>query len=257
MSRLKVLLLGGTTEASALAERIAEDERFEGTLSLAGVTLSPKVSPLEVRTGGFGGAEGLAADLQQHEIDALVDATHPFAAVISANAATAAATVSVPCIAVCRPPWEEAPGDCWIRVPDMPSAAAALGPAPRTVFLTIGRKDLAPFRAAPQHRYVVRSVDPPPQGLLPDGAVFIAARGPFALEAEERLLRDHGIETIVTKNSGGEATVAKLTAARRRGLPVVMVNRPPAAGPAVPTVDDAWDWLVARHKETASARRGV
>ena len=257
MSRLKVLLLGGTTEASALAERIAEDERFEGTLSLAGVTLSPKVSPLEVRTGGFGGAEGLAADLQQHEIDALVDATHPFAAVISANAATAAATVSVPCIAVCRTPWEEAPGDCWIRVPDMPSAAAALGPAPRTVFLTIGRKDLAPFRAAPQHRYVVRSVDPPPQGLLPDGAVFIAARGPFALEDEERLLRDHGIETIVTKNSGGEATVAKLTAARRRGLPVVMVNRPPAAGPAVPTVDDAWDWLVARHEETASARRGV
>ncbi len=257
MSRLKVLLLGGTTEASALAERIAEDERFEGTLSLAGVTLSPKVSPLEVRTGGFGGAEGLAADLQQHEIDALVDATHPFAAAMSANAATAAATVSVPCIAVCRPPWEEAPGDCWIRVPDMPSAAAALGPAPRTVFLTIGRKDLAPFRAAPQHRYVVRSVDPPPQGLLPDGAVFIAARGPFALEDEERLLRDHGIETIVTKNSGGEATVAKLTAARRRGLPVVMVNRPPAAGPAVPTVDDAWDWLVARHEETASARRGV
>ncbi len=257
MSRLKVLLLGGTAEASALAERIAEDERFEGTLSLAGVTLSPKVSPLEVRTGGFGGAEGLAADLQQHEIDALVDATHPFAAVISANAATAAATVSVPCIAVCRPPWEEAPGDRWIRVPDMPSAAAALGLAPRTVFLTVGRKDLAPFRRELQHRYIVRSVDPPPTEDLPNGATFVAARGPFALEEEEVLLTKHRIETIVTKNSGGSATAAKLTAARRLGLPVVMVERPPAPGASVPTVDDAWAWLVARHEETASARRGV
>ena len=240
-----------------MAQRIAADGRFDGTLSLAGVTRSPKASPLDVRTGGFGGTEGLAAYLGRHDIDALVDATHPFAAAMSANAATAAAAASVPAIALLRPAWQERPGDRWIRVPDMPSAAAALGPAPCTVFLTIGRKDLAPFRHAPQHRYVVRSVDPPPQGLLPDGAVFIAARGPFALEEEERLLRDHGIETIVTKNSGGAATIAKLTAARRHGLPVVMVNRPPAAGPTVPTVDDAWDWLVARHEETASARRGV
>ncbi len=254
---MKVLLLGGTAEASALAERIAEDGRFEGTMSLAGATRSPMASPLEMRVGGFGGAEGLAAYLRRYDIDALVDATHPFAAAMSANAATAAATAAVPAIALLRPAWRERPGDRWVRVPDMISAAAALGPAPRTVFLTVGRKDLAPFRAAPQHRYIVRSVDPPPQGLLPDGAVFIAARGPFALENEDRLLRDHGIETIVTKNSGGAATVAKLTAARRRGLPVVMVSRPPAAGPAVPTVDDAWDWLVARHEETASARRGV
>ena len=254
---MKVLLLGGTAEASALAERIAEDGRFEGTMSLAGATRSPKASPLEMRVGGFGGAEGLAAHIRQHGVDVLVDATHPFAAAMSANAATAAATASVPAIALLRPAWRERPGDLWIRVPDMPSAAAALGPAPRTVFLTVGRKDLAPFRGAPQHRYIVRSVDPPPQGLLPDGAVFIAERGPFALENEERLLRDHGIETIVTKNSGGAATAAKLTAARRLGLPVVMVERPPAPGASVPTVDDAWDWLVARHKETASARRGV
>ncbi|MDE0705252.1 MAG: cobalt-precorrin-6A reductase [Rhodospirillaceae bacterium] len=257
MSRLKVLLLGGTAEASALAERIAEDARFEGTLSLAGVTRSPRASPLAMRTGGFGGADGLAAWLRQHDIDALIDATHPFAAAMSANAAAAAAAASVPAIALLRPAWQEQPGDRWIRVPDMPSAAAALGIAARTVFLTIGRKDLALFRAAPQHRYIVRSVDPPPPDLLPEGAIFIAARGPFALEDEERLLGEYRIETIVTKNSGGTATAAKLAAARRAGLPVVMVERPPVAGPTVPTVEEAWEWLVALHGEGTSARRGV
>ena len=257
MSRLNVLVLGGTAEASALARRIAADDRFDGTLSLAGVTRSPGASPLDVRAGGFGGADGLAAHLREHDVDALIDATHPFAAVMSANAAAAAAAASVPAIALLRPAWRERPGDRWIRVPDMASAAAALGPTPRTVLLTVGRKDLAPFRDAPQHRYVVRSIDPPPHSLLPEEAVFIAARGPFALDDEERLLGERGIETVVTKNSGGTATAAKLTAARRRGLPVVMIDRPPIAGASVPTADEAWDWLVARHEEAASARRGV
>ena len=257
MSRHKILLLGGTAEASALGRRIAEDDRFDGILSLAGITRLPVPSPLATRTGGFGGADGLAAYLRQHHVDALVDATHPFAAVMSANAAAAAAAASVPAIALLRPPWRERSGDRWIRAPDMASAAAALGEAPRTVFLTVGRKDLAPFRAASHHRYIVRSVDPPPAEDLPAGAAFIAARGPFALEDEERLLREHRIETVVTKNSGGSATAAKLTAARRCGLPVVMVDRPPAAGPAVPTIDEAWAWLAARHGETTPARRGV
>ena len=257
MSRLNVLLLGGTAEASALARRLAEDSRFSGTLSLAGVTRSPKPSPLDTRTGGFGGADGLAAYLRQHDVDALIDATHPFAAAMSANAATAAAAASVPAISLLRPAWRERPGDRWIRVSDMTAAAAALGAAPRTVFLTIGRKDLAPFRDVPQHRYIVRSVDPPPPDLLPEGAVCIAARGPFALEDEERLLRERGIEALVTKNSGGAATAAKLIAARRQSLPVVMVDHPPPAGATVPTVDEAWEWLVARHREGAPARRGV
>lgn len=257
MSRLTILLLGGTAEASALAQRIAEDGRFAGTLSLAGVTRSPKASRLQTRTGGFGGADGLAAWLRQHDVDALIDATHPFAATMSANATAAAAAASVPAIALLRPAWQEQPGDCWVRVPDMASAAAALGTAPRSVFLTVGRKDLAPFRRAPQHSYVVRSVDPPPPDLLPEGAIFIAARGPFALADEERLVREYRIETIVTKNSGGTATAAKLAAARRAGLPVVMIDRPPATGPAVPTVDEAWEWLVALHGEGTSARRGV
>ncbi len=257
VSRLKVLLLGGTAEASALARRIAEDGRFDGALSLAGVTRSPKASPLRTRIGGFGGADGLARYLREHGTGALVDATHPFAAAMSANAAAAAATAGVPCLAVCRPAWTEQAGDRWVRVADMPAAAAALGAAARTVLLTVGRKDLAPFRGMAQHRYIVRSVDPPLPEDLPRNASFIAARGPFAVEEEERLMRTHRIETVVTKNSGGSATAAKITAARQLGLPVVMVERPQATGAPVSTVDEAWDWLVARHAEAAPARRGV
>ena len=249
-------MLGGTTEARELARLIARDDRFEGTLSLAGMTRSPVPSPLDVRTGGFGGADGLAGYLQRNGIDVLVDATHPFASAISANGVAAAAAVGIPCLAVQRPPWEEVPGDRWSRVPDIKSAAGALGEEPRRVFLTIGRKDLAPFRDTPRHSYVVRSVDPPPPDLLPPDATVIVARGPFALADEERLLRDHRIDTVVTKNSGGSATAAKLAAARNLGLPVVMVDRPPPAGAAVPTVEDAWHRLIAHHAGTG-ALRGV
>ena len=256
MSRLKVLLLGGTTEAGALARLIAGDERFEGMLSLAGATRSPKASPLDTRIGGFGGQEGLANYLRQHGTGAVVDATHPFASVISANAAAAAKAAGIPCLAILRPAWEEAAGDRWTRVANIEAAADALGEEPRQVFLTIGRKDLAPFRDTVPHGYVVRSVDPPPPHLLPPNATVIAARGPFALEDEERLLENHRIDVIVTKNSGGSATVAKLAAARNAGIPVVMVDRPPPAGPAVPTVEDAWRWLNACHAGT-DALRGV
>lgn len=256
MSRLKVLLLGGTTEAGALARLIAGDERFEGTLSLAGVTRSPKASPLDTRIGGFGGVEGLANYLRRNGIGAVVDATHPFATVISKNAVVAAKAAGIPCLAILRPAWEDAAGDRWIRVPDIEAAADALGEAPRRAFLTIGRKDLAPFRDTPPHSYVVRSVDPPPPDLLPGNATVIAARGPFALDDEERLLEKHRIDVMVTRNSGGSATVAKLAAARNRGIPVVMVDRPSPSGPAVPTVEDAWRWLTACHAGT-DALRGV
>lgn len=185
----------------------------------------------------------------------MLDATHPFATGISANAAAAASATGIPCLAVRRPAWEAAAGDRWTRVADMAAAANALGAEPHNVFLTIGRKDLAPFRGIP-HRYLVRSVDPPPPEDLPGGATAIAARGPFAVEDEARLLRRYRIDTLVTKNSGGTATVAKLVAARRLGIPVVMVDRPPEAGPAVATIEEAWRWLVARHAETA-ALRGV
>ena len=185
----------------------------------------------------------------------MLDATHPFATGISANAAAAASAAGVPWLAILRPPWRAAAGDRWSRVPDMTAAAQALGAAPRRVFLTVGRKDLAPFLGTP-HAYVVRSVDPPPPQDLPAGAIAIAARGPFAVDDEERLLQRHRIDALVTKNSGGTATAAKLAAARRLAIPIVMVDRPPASGPAVETVDEAWDWLVARHAGTA-ALRGV
>ena len=249
-------MLGGTTEARELARQIAGDDRLEGTLSLAGMTRSPVLSPLDTRTGGFGGADALADYLRRNGIDVLVDATHPFASTISANAVTAAAAAGIPCLAVRRPAWEEVPGDRWIHVPDIGSAADALGEEPRRVFLTIGRKDLAPFRDGSRHRYIVRSVDPPPSDLLPPNATVIAARGPFALADEERLLRDHRIDTIVTKNSGGSATAAKLVAARNLGIPVVMVDRPAPVGSSVPTVEDAWRGLVAYHAGTG-ALRGV
>ena len=249
-------MLGGTTEASALARLIAAHDGLEGMLSLAGATRSPMASPLDTRIGGFGGADGLADYLRRNGTDVVVDATHPFAAVISANALAAATAARIPCLAVLRPAWEEVPGDRWIRVPDVKSAAAALGEAPRRVFLTIGRKDLAPFCDAAPHSYLVRSVDPPPPDLLPRNATVIAARGPFALQDEENLLHRHGIDTIVTKNSGGSATAAKLDAARKKGIPVVMVDRPPPAGPAVPTVGEAWRWLIALHAGTG-ALRGV
>ena len=219
------------------------------------MTRFPAASPLDVRIGGFGGADGLAEYLRACRIDVLVDATHPFATVISANAVAAAVAARVPCLAVLRPAWRETAGDYWIRVPDLAAAAAALGTEPRRVLLTIGRKDLAPFRDTP-HLYVIRSVDPPAPQTLPPGATVIAARGPFAVEDERRLLARHRIERLVTKNSGGTATEAKLTAARARGIPVVMVDRPPSPGPAVATVAEAWRWLEARHAGTA-ARRGV
>ena len=219
------------------------------------MTRSPAPSPLEIRIGGFGGADGLAEYLRANRIDAVLDATHPFATAISANAVAAAFAAGIPCLAVRRPAWHETAGDRWTRVPDIDAAADALGNEPRRVFLTIGRKDLAPFRETP-HFYLIRSVDPPAPEDLPSGATAIAARGPFAAEDEARLLGNHRIDAVVTKNSGGTATVAKLVAARNLGIPVVMVDRPPAPGPAVATVEEAWGWLMARHAGTA-ALRGV
>jgi precorrin-6A/cobalt-precorrin-6A reductase len=257
MSPLKILILGGTTEASALAAQIVGDDRYSAMLSLAGATQSPKPSQLATRVGGFGGRAGLCEYLVREQIDALVDATHPFAALISANAVAAAEEAGVPHIAILRPPWADATGDDWRRVPDMPAAAAALGGDSNRVFLTIGRKDLAPFQAHPQHRYIIRSVDPPPADLLPPNATVISARGPFALDDELALLRDQQIDCLVTKNSGGTAPAAKLEAARALNLPVIMVSRPPPPENTVETPEAVLLWLAAQHQERSPARRGV
>jgi precorrin-6A/cobalt-precorrin-6A reductase len=185
---MRVLILGGTTEASAIARALAGDARFDPVLSLAGRTRSPVPPPIPWRTGGFGGVAGLAAYLRQEAVDAVIDATHPFAAQMKAHAAEACG--SIPHITVLRPPWEAVPDDRWLRVATMTQAAAALGPVARRVFLTVGQGELAPF--GPPHDYLVRTVDPPADA--PAGAVVLTARGPFTAEDDRALMLAHGIE---------------------------------------------------------------
>ncbi|HXV31903.1 MAG TPA: cobalt-precorrin-6A reductase [Sinorhizobium sp.] len=246
--RPRILILGGTTEARQLAERLAADPRYEAAISLAGRTADPRPQPLPARIGGFGGAEGLAAFLKTEAISLVVDATHPFAARISHNAATAAEATGTPLLALRRPAWEAETDDRWTRVASVAEAVAALGDMPRRVFLAIGRQEAFHFEKAPQHSYLVRSVDPvtPPLD-LPDVTTILAC-GPF-LEAEEMgLLRQHRIEMVVAKNSGGTATYGKIAAARKLGLEVVMVERrKPADVPAASDCDEALErihqWL--------------
>ncbi len=240
----RLLILGGTTEGAELARALAGGARVEAVLSLAGVTRAPAASPLPVRVGGFGGAEGLAAFLRDGGFDGLVDATHPYAVGISRNAVVAAGMAGVALLRVARPAWVAGPGDRWVPVASLEAAARCLGAVPRRVFLTVGRKELGAFAdGATRHSYVVRSVDAPEAGVLP-GAVVVVARGPFTMEGELALLRAHGIEVIVTKNSGGAATAAKLEAARVLGVEVVMLERPgEAGGESVADVAGVLGWL--------------
>ena len=237
---LTVLVLGGTTEGSAVARALAGDARFRPVLSLAGRTRAPVLPAVQGRRGGFGGVAGLVAYLRAERVGAVVDATHPFAARMWRNAAAAAAEAGVPLVKLVRPAWQPVGGDRWTMADDMGMAAAALGPVRRRVFLTVGQQELAPFIAAPWHAYLVRSVEVP--AVLPAGARFIEARGPFRVEDEERLLRQEGVQVLVTKNSGGTAVSAKLEAARRLGIEAVMVRRP-FVGAGVPDVSGAMAWL--------------
>ena len=248
---MRVLVLGGTTEASALVARLARETDFAVTLSLAGRTAAPRPEPVPMRVSGFGGVEGLARWIAENGIEAVIDATHPFAARISANAAAACGAGGVPLLAVRRPAWKRLPGDDWSEVRDVAACVAALGPAPRRVFLTIGRQEVSVFAHAPHHAYIVRSIEPVGDALPVPNLVAVSARGPFTLEDEIRFMREAAVEVLVTKNSGGAATYPKIEAARRLGLPVVIVARP--ALPEVPSVPDAagaLNWL-----ETRLARR--
>ncbi|MEV5148731.1 cobalt-precorrin-6A reductase [Streptomyces sp. NPDC052727] len=232
-----VLILGGTTEARRLAADLAARPGMRVTTSLAGRVTRPGALPGEVRTGGFGGPEGLADWLRAHRVDALVDATHPFAESITDHAARAARATGVPAVVLRRPGWRPGPGDRWHDVPSLAGAAGALPGLGRRVFLTTGRLGLAAFAHLTNLRFLVRSVDPPEPPLPPDTSVVLA-RGPFTVTGETDLLRAHRIDVLVTKDSGGEATAAKLTAARELGLPVVVVRRPalPTGVTAVPDV---------------------
>jgi precorrin-6A/cobalt-precorrin-6A reductase len=252
----RILILGGTAEARALATALAGRKDLAVTLSLAGRTADPLKQPVPVRSGGFGGAEGLAAYLRAEGVDFLIDATHPYAAAISANAIEAASMAEVELIALRRAPWRKIPGDIWTEVDTMEDAVKSLGQAPRRVFLALGRKELSPFEAAPQHVYLVRSVDPVDPPLSVPHAIYLTARGPFSEDEDRALLERHHIDVIVAKNSGGEATYGKIAAARALHLPVVMLKRP--ALPEVDSVATVEDALRAiDHAVTFSTARGV
>lgn len=230
MGKHRILILGGTTEARALAERLALRDDIDATISLAGRTADPRPLPLPTRIGGFGGAEGLVDYLAKERVDLLVDATHPFAHQISANAAVAAGQADIPIFALRRPAWDAVDGDKWTRVGDIDAAITALGAAPRRVFLAIGRQEAGRFSAAPQHSYVARSIDPVDPPLSVPDCRYILASGPFGEADERKLLTTERIDVVVTKNSGGSATYAKVAAARTLGLEVVMIERRPPPG---------------------------
>jgi len=226
--RLRLLILGGSSEASALARRIADELNVAAVLSLAGATTNPAPAPIPRRVGGFGGAEGLAVYLAAERIDAVVDATHPFASRMSANAVAACRATGAPLVVFTRPPWAREDGDRWTEAATMEEAADALGSQPRTVLLTQGRLQLAAFAQAPQHRYIVRAIDRPTEINALPHCKLILARGPFSLADELQLMKRERIEVLVTKNSGGRATRPKIEAARALEIEVVMVRRPPA-----------------------------
>ncbi|MGW5231954.1 cobalt-precorrin-6A reductase [Streptomyces nodosus] len=234
-----VLILGGTTEARELAATLAARPGVRVTTSLAGRVSTPAAPDGDIRIGGFGGAEGLAAWLREHRVDQLVDATHPFATTITANAARAAAATGIPSLVLRRPGWSVLPGERRHEAASLTDAAALLPLLGRRVFLTTGRLGLAAFAHLTDHHFLLRSLEPPVPPLPPDLEVLLA-RGPFTVEDETALLRRHRIDVLVTKDSGGAATTAKLTAARNLGLPVLLVRRPPlpdgvTAVPDVPT----------------------
>jgi precorrin-6A/cobalt-precorrin-6A reductase len=237
---MRLLILGGTTEASALARRIAVRADLQPVLSFAGRTSNLVAPPIPFRVGGFGGIEGLGAYLRAERIEAVIDATHPFAAQMSRHAAAACLACGTPLARFTRPPWV---GDGWIRVDSMAEAAAALGSDTRRVFLTVGGLQLGAFAAAPQHFYLVRTIEPPATTFASQR--LILARGPFSVADETALMRDERIDVLVTKNSGGTATAAKLEAARVLGIEVVMVERPLSDETSLGSVEAVLDWIEA------------
>lgn len=231
-------------------------------LSLAGRTSLPAAQPITTRSGGFGGAEGLVRWLEASGVAAVVDATHPFAARISANAAEACGRLGLPLATVIRPQWTRQPGDRWTEVDGTEAAAGLLATeaAPRRVFLAVGRQELGSFAMAPQHDYLARLIEPPAAMPLPPRLRFLFARGPFDKPAEAALLAHERIGVIVSKNSGGAATYAKIEAAREAGLPVILIKRPEKRhGEVLHRPEEALAWLeaLADHGPIPPSRRGV
>jgi precorrin-6A/cobalt-precorrin-6A reductase len=238
----RLLILGGTGDAARLIDQAAQVPGVAVIASLAGRTPQPNRPTVPFRIGGFGGVAGLTAYLQAEKIDLLIDATHPFAAQISWNAAAAADTVGIPRLRLDRPPWAREAADRWLDLPDYPAAAACLPTLAKRVFLTIGRQELAAFAPVKEVWFLMRMITPP-EGPVPDGELLLR-QGPFTVADEIALMRAYQIGAVVSKNSGGNATYAKILAARELGLPVVMMPRsamPPGTG--VAEVAAAIDWL--------------
>jgi precorrin-6A/cobalt-precorrin-6A reductase len=238
----KVLVLAGTTEATRLAQRL-HDDGVDVVSSLAGVTATAGPRPGAVRVGGFGGVDGLLAFLRSAAVDAVVDATHPFAAVMPFHVAAAADRAGLPHVRLLRPPWVASDGDRWVAVPGMDEAARALDTGgARRVFLATGRQQLDAFRRCTGQWFLVRSIEPVDRPL--PRSLEVRQRGPFSAEGERRLFVEHRIDTLVAKNAGGTATAAKLDVARDLGVTVVMVARPPQPpGEVLTTVDGALEWV--------------
>jgi precorrin-6A/cobalt-precorrin-6A reductase len=241
---LRVLILGGIGDAVELAVKIANIPGIEVITSLAGRTREPANLPGNVRTGGFGGVWGLTNYLREMQIDLLIDATHPFANQISENAAAATQEVGIPRLMVIRPPWEKLEDDDWLEVEDNLAAATALANRAKRVFLTIGRQEIGTFAHLQEIWFLMRMIDPPNTDVIVPPGLILCDRGPFNLENEQEILLKYNIDTIVSKNSGGNATYPKIIAARKLGIKVVMVNRPPVPpGKQVADVDSACKWL--------------
>ncbi len=241
-----LLILGGTGEAARLARAAVArfGDRMAVTTALAGRTRHPGPLAGQVRIGGFGGAPGLADYLLDHHVDRLIDATHPFAALISRAARLAAEDRLVPRLVLRRPPWRPHPLDRWIEVDGVEAAGRLVGQVGRRAWLTVGSGALAAFAGASGVRFIVRLIDPPRAPLPLPVHEVVLGRGPFSLAEERRLIERYRVDVLVCKASGGAATEAKLIAARELSLPVIMVRRPPPEpGPAVETVEAALDWL--------------
>jgi precorrin-6A/cobalt-precorrin-6A reductase len=225
-----------------LARLLGARPEIDAMISLAGRTQNPAPPPIACRIGGFGGVEGLRAFLRTNEVTALIDATHPFAERMSAHAVDATRAEGIALLTLRRPAWLAQQGDRWTEVEDAQAAVQALGSRPQRVFLTTGRLELPAFLAAPQHFYLVRSVDTPHE--VPPRSRLILARGPFTVQDEFALMGEDGIDTLVTKNSGGSATYAKIVAARQLGLPVILLKRPVMAEvETVTTANEAMLWI--------------
>lgn len=253
-----ILILGGSSEAFNLAEKLENHGSFHPISSLAGRTSVPRKPAGTYRTGGFGGVDGLADYLKQENISAIIDATHPFAQKITTNASLAANQVNCPIIHISRPPWQKEKGDNWIEGASMQEAAKKIAPTHSPCFLTIGRLELSAFLNRTDIEFLCRAIEPPKstdpikqniripknEDQWPENFRFIYAKGPYNYENELSLIKQHSIKSIVTKNSGGDKAKAKLDVARNLDIPIIMIKRPcPPKGITVETTNEALTWL--------------